>query len=304
MSKHNKHSALPLRWESAELNNWTFNHYFYTMLELAVNSFEWINLPDEIDARFLEYLINVNGYALFFRDDVADAYVAANASLGGNLNIYHVPEYRRAFAPNGYNYECTPENSVIIYNNYLRTPTYGSILYYSKKLYAIERTLDTEIFTARIPAFIACEESQRLTMENLMMKYDGNIPLIFGNKNFDMSSLKVLDLKPNDKGEKMERLYTMKRKYWYEALAYLGIDTANEEKKERLITAEVERGNSLTEQMRYTRLNARRNAAKQINKMFGLEIEVNYREQNTTTMEVFEDVNLYNGAALSGGEKI
>lgn len=288
MSRKNKNKAcLPTKWESAELNNWSYNHYFYSLLDIAVNSFEWLNLPSEIDPRFLEYVVNVNGYALFAYDDVADAYIVTNASLGGTLNIYSVPMYRRAFAPNGYNQEFGADESVIIYNNYMRTPTYGSILFYARKLYELERTLDTEIYTARIPAFVTCSEPQRLTMENLMMQYDGNKPLIFGNKDVDVSGIKVLDLKPGDKGEKMERLYNMKRKYWYEALTYLGVDTVNEEKKERLVTAEVERGNSIASMNRYTRLNARKYACEQINNMFGLDIDVRYRDltENITVDE-------------------
>ena len=88
----------------------------------------------------------------------------------------------------------------------------------------------------------------------------------------------------------------MKRKYWYEALAYLGVDSANEEKRERLITAEVEKGNSITNMMRNTRLNARKDAAKQINNMFGLELEPVYRDISSMTQlpggEEFEP--LYN----------
>lgn len=295
MSKKKNRACLPTKWESAELNNWSFNHYFYSLLDIAVNSFEWINLPSEIDPRFLEYCVNVNGYALFAQDEVIGAYIVANASLGGTLNIYSVPTYRRAFAPNGYNHEYSADASVIIYNNYMRTPTYGSILFYARKLYELERTLDTEIYTARIPAFVTCSEAQRLTMENLFMKYDGNVPLIFGNKDIDTSGIKVLDLKPGDKGEKMERLYNMKRKYWYEALTYLGVDTVNEEKKERLVTAEVERGNSIAAMNRYTRLNARKFACEQINNMFGLDIDVRYRD---LTENILVDEN---GFQLDGG---
>lgn len=298
MSRKNKNmkACLPTKWESAELNNWAFNHYFYSLLDIAVNSYNWINLPSEIDPRFLEYCVNVNGYALFSYDDIADAYLVSNASLGGTLNVYSVPNYRRAFAPNGYNQEYNADNSVIIYNNYMRTPTYGSILFYARKLYELERTLDTEIYTARIPAFVTCSESQRLTMENLMMKYDGNVPLIFGNKDIDTSGIKVLDLKPGDKGEKMERLYNMKRKYWYEALTFLGVDSVNEEKKERLVSAEVERGNSIAAMYRYTRLNARKFACQQINQMFGLDIDVEYQNIDISDFDIDE-----NGFQTMGG---
>ena len=50
------------------------------------------------------------------------------------------------------------------------------------------------------------------------------------------------------------------------------------QKKERLVSDEVTRSQGGVIASRYSRLEARRQAAKQINKMFGLNIEVDYRE--------------------------
>ena len=49
-------------------------------------------------------------------------------------------------------------------------------------------------------------------------------------------------------------------------------------KKERLITDEVTRNQGGTIASRYSRLEARRQACKQINDMFGLDVWVDYRE--------------------------
>ena len=73
-------------------------------------------------------------------------------------------------------------------------------------------------------------------------------------------------------------LYDLKVQYWNEALTYLGISNTNIQKKERLISDEVTRAMGATIASRYSRLNARREAVEKINKMFGLNIEVNYRE--------------------------
>ena len=41
-------------WWSAGKNNMTDNMFFFQLLDMAINVFEWQNLPDEIDPRFIE----------------------------------------------------------------------------------------------------------------------------------------------------------------------------------------------------------------------------------------------------------
>ena len=74
-----------------------------------------------------------------------------------------------------------------------------------------------------------------------------------------------------------DKLYQLKTNYWNEALTYLGISNTNITKKERMISDEVMRNMGGVIASRYSRLESRRHAADQINKMFGLNIEVNYR---------------------------
>ena len=70
----------------------------------------------------------------------------------------------------------------------------------------------------------------------------------------------------------------MKTRIWNEALTYLGISNVNTVKKERLISDEVVRNSGGTIASRYSRLESRRQACEQINKMFGLDIWCDYRE--------------------------
>ena len=75
-----------------------------------------------------------------------------------------------------------------------------------------------------------------------------------------------------------DKLYQLKTQYWNEALTYLGISNLNMQKKERLVSDEVSRSQGGVIASRYSRLEARRQAAQKINDMFGLNIEVDYRE--------------------------
>lgn len=261
-------------WESARYNNTQFQLYFNRLTELAISMFDWQNLPDTIDARFLELALFGDGKALFFKDDVI-GYVALRCTTGGMWSVYNIPSDRTAYASNGYQNFLNEENSVIIYNNMLHTNSTLEIENFSRRLWDLDRTIDINAKAQKTPVLIACDETQRLTMKNLYMKYEGNEPFIFGDKNLNPNALKVLSTGAPYVADKLQQL---KMQIWNEALTYLGISNTNTQKKERMLSDEVLRNLGGTIASRYSRLESRRAACEQINKMFGLDIQCDYRE--------------------------
>lgn len=267
------------KWESALLNNRTYLQYYNRLLELAINMYEWKNLPDTVDERFLELTLFSDGMAVFFQDDGGLGYLCLQCMIGGELDVYRIPIDRTAYATNGYQMRLDNQNSVIIFNNYTHTNTMLDVEMYARRLYEIERTIDVNVKAQKTPVLIRATENQRLTMKNLYMQYDGNEPFIFGDKNLDMDGIKVLK---TDAPYVADKLNILKRQIWNEALTYLGIENSNTEKKERLISDEVTTNLGGVEAQRFCRLNARRQAANQINKMFGLNIQVDFRQDKQT----------------------
>lgn len=261
------------KWESAQLNNLTYRHYFNRLMELAISTFEWKNLPESVDARFLEYTLFTDGMAVFFRDEVMGE-LCLQTMIGGNLDVYRVPKIRTAYASNGYNRKLDENNSVIIFNNMIHTNCTDSVELFARRLYECDRTIDVNVKAQKTPVMIACDENQRLTMINLYQQYDGNEPFIFGNKDIDIKKIQAISTNAPFVADKIIEL---KNTIWNEALTYLGISNVSFQKKERLISDEVSRSMGGTIASRYTRLNARQQACNQINKMFGLDISVDYR---------------------------
>lgn len=272
------------KWESALLNNRTYLQYYNRLLELAINMYEWKNLPDSVDERFLELTLFSDGMAVFFRDDILGE-LCLQCMIGGELDVYRIPIERTAYATNGYQMRLNSQNSVIIFNNYTHTNSMLDIEMYARRLYEIERTIDVNVKAQKTPLIVRATENQRLTMKNLYMQYDGNEPFIFGDNNLDMDAIKVL---PTNAPYVADKLNILKRQIWNEALTYLGIENSNTEKKERLISDEVNSNLGGVAAQRFCRLNARRKAADQINKMFGLNIEVDFREE---VKEIFREDN-------------
>lgn len=263
-------------WQTEKMNKATYMQYYNRLTELSISMFDWQNLPDTIDARFLELALFGEGMAVFFEDDVM-GYLALRCMVGGTWDVYQIPNDRTAYATNGYNKRLTADNSVIIFNNMIHTPSTLDVEVFSKRLWELDRAIDVNAKAQKTPIFIQCEESQRLTMKNLYMKYEGNEPFIFGDKNINPNALKVLK---TDAPYVADKLYDLKLDIWNEALTYLGIPNVPVRKKERLLQAEATLNQGGIVSSRYSRLESRRQACEQINRMFGLDIWCDYREEN------------------------
>lgn len=274
------------RWQSAELNNKTYIDYYNRLMELALNVFEWENLPPSVDERFLELTLYEKGYCLYFNDEIIGN-LALTCTIGGQLDVYRIPVLRRAYAVNGYNKMCSTKDSVLIFNNYLHTPTQLTIELFARRLYEIERAIDVNVKAQKTPTLILSSEQQRLTMKNLYMQYDGNEPFIFGDKNMDIEGIKSLKTDAPFVADKLENL---KHQIWNEALTFCGIENSNQDKKERLVSDEVGSNYGNIEAQRNVMLNARKQAVKKINAMFGTNIDVHFRS-NLATMVNADNVS-------------
>nr|DAL32040.1 MAG TPA_asm: upper collar protein [Caudoviricetes sp.] len=257
------------------LNNLTYRQYLNRLTELAISMFEWKNLPNTVDARYLELHLFETGCMVYFKDDVIGD-LCLDCIVNGRLDVYGNPMLRRAYSGyNNYQKLLTYKDSVIIWNNYLHSNSILDVKMFARRLYNIDRIIDINANAQKTPVLVLGNEKQRLTLLNLYKEYDGNAPFIFGDKNLDINALKALS---TNAPYVCDKLYQLKTQIWNEALTYLGISNINIQKKERLITDEVTRNQGGTIASRYSRLETRRQAVEKINEMFGTNIEVNYRE--------------------------
>lgn len=282
--------------EAQIMNVDTYTYWYARLVEIAIAGFEWKNLPPEIDPRFLEMILCFDGKALFYFDDDLGEYVTLQFFNSSTLDIYREPFKRTAFSPAvNFRYKALDESeSVIIWNNGLHLPEILPLRLYARRIAECERTIDVNVKGQKTPKIIRSTNEERLTIENLFKKYDGNIPFIFGSKNLaDMQDITVLDTTVPFVADKIQIL---KRQIFNEALTYFGIENANSEKKERLVSDEVASNYGGVDIARRTRLNARKLACRKINERFGLNIDVEFastspRERETLIEETEDLIN-------------
>lgn len=252
------------------------NTYLRRLCELSMSMFKWEGLPESVDVRYLEMELFLTGQALFFKDDVM-GYLALGCLTNGSFDVYGEPKVRRAYSRySGYNSDSfTDKDSIIIWNNYMRAPSAQDVMYYAQRLWDLDNTIDINARAQKTPILIQCDEKQKLTLLNVYKEYDGNSPVLFGDKNMDIKGFGVLK---TDAPFVADKLYDLKNQIWNEALTYLGISNVSYQKRERLITDEVTRSQGGTIASRYSRLAMREQACNRINEIFGLDVSVKYRE--------------------------
>ena len=262
-------------FDSLNLNDSTYIDYLERMKKICLSMFEWVNLPSSMDSRFLEKTLFFEGQASLLKDENL-GYINTKCSDGGYLNIYEIPTklhcYSMQYSVDRNVYEGfieDPNNQcVLVMNNWERIPTAYTIELFAYRLYLAQRSCDVNIMAQRTPVLILGTEKQKLTMENLYNKYDGNQPFIFGDK--DIISNDMLKSINTQAPYVTDKLTEYKKEIWNEFLQFIGVNTIDVEKKERLITGEANSNNEVINLNLQSYLAPRKEACKKFNELFGL----------------------------------
>lgn len=272
-------------FSSLGLNKWTYNKYWVQLLDLTLALFKYDNLPDTIDPRFMELVMIAQGSVLLsedqdFKVDESDSgHIATMWNYNGSLNIYGIPNKRHAWAYGGYNRNLTNKDSVIMWDKFSHMPTIDTINYYAQKLWEWDNVINVNMNAQKTPLAILTNEEDRQTWLNIYAQYDGNVPIVFGAKSLDLKEFTVLK---TDAPFIADKIQEMKKELWYEALTEIGIRNMNIGKKERLVQDEARNSLGDTNNILVNKLQSRRNALEEYNKMKGLNITVEVNENILT----------------------
>ena len=249
--------------------------YQRILTELATNRFKWTGLPEEIDPRFVESTLFYQALSIFFWNKDYDKYMALRGGAQGFLNYQNNPTGFVVVGNNFVSKTLSAKECVPIWANYMRIPDHDIVTIYSTKLAEIDRTIEINSKNARRNKIVSASQDTMLSMSNMNRQLDEGQEVLFWKGQIpDGSLIQALDLGINP--DSLEKLHILRTRLWSECMGLLGIDNANQDKKERLVAAEVDANNDQTSMMRYVNLNARRQAAEQINRMYGLNVEVEY----------------------------
>lgn len=277
------------------INDQTMFDYLDRLKMLAVSLFSWKKLDKYAGvgaSRFLELSLYDLGRGVFIKDNKL-GYMALKVNPSDKLNVYELPTRVEAWSV-GYNKQFDFDDVVYIMNNELEKPTYELMRLFAYRLYETERTIDLNLQAQKTPILIEGDTKTILTLKQVYMQYSGNTPFIFGNKQFDISN--KLNVLKTDAPYIVDKLDIHKHQIFNDALTVLGIDNANTDKKERLITNEVESNEELIKYYLNCFYKTRKKACDEINEKFGLDIEIELNK------EIIDLLNITENDIIDGGD--
>lgn len=242
-----------------------------------MNRFEYGNLPEEIPQDIIDRAIFWNRSTCFFRDS-ALGFVALPPAMRADLNVYWRPREWTVVGGDGFHKDLDEKNSVLIWNDNARTCPYWHIITEVKRMANLIKTTDININAQKTPFIAGGEKDQLLTAANVYEQITGNKMVLFVSKKKaqELKDTTVFQTGVEFKGLEFEReIQIIENKI----LTYLGINNVNVEKRERLVTDEANANSELTQLNLDIALQTRRDCIEKINKMFGLNIEVELRKR-------------------------
>ena len=261
------------------------------MLNKSLTMFEWKNLPDTLPAVEIEKQLQTNGYTIIAK--VQGNIYAFQGGFSGQ-DPYNQPTTAIVNNPSlKYNGTFTiNENCVIIKNDDMQQGLIHIYNKYGTLLIENQITMLMTDYNYRMPFTISSKDdtTTQSAREYLQKVIDGSLGVIGEAKLFD--ALKVTPT--NNKGvNSFADLYGYQQFIEAQLNNTIGLATNNNMKRERLTTNEIEVNKNASYPLIDNMLRNRKQAVEKINKMFDLDIEVEFSSIWNGTNE--DDNNGNNG---------
>ena len=276
------------------------NHFMKKFEIIALNLFEWTNLPKTIEERYIEKALYDKGLVCLI-DDENFGEIVVGCNYSQNMNIWGEPT---EVITTGYNYvktfnientinttyirdikdnETIIDSAIVCQNNDLALSTRKILEYYVNKLVEVELSTFTNVYLQKFPFLINTTKDNEMTMKTLISKVDKGEPYIMYNKKIaDLSNaVDVFNLNVPFVADKlMQYRFETER----EIYTLFGFNN-NFEKKERLLTDEVNSNNDFINCNIDSMYKKRKQFAELMNKKYGWNVQVSKR------YEIKEEVN-------------
>ena len=265
------------------------------MLNKSLTMFEWKNLPDTLPAVEIEKQLQTNGYSIIAK--VQGNIYAFQGGFSGQ-DPYNQPTKAIVNNPSlKYNGTFTiNEDCVIIKNDDMQQGLIHIYNKYGTLLIENQITMLMTDYNYRMPFTISSKDdtTTQSAREYLQKVIDGSLGVIGEAKLFD--ALKVTPT--NNKGvNSFADLYGYQQFIEAQLNNTIGLATNNNMKRERLTTNEIEVNKNASYPLIDNMLRNRKQAVEKINKMFDLDIDVEFSSIWNGTNE--DDNNGTNGDNLT-----
>lgn len=262
----------------------TYTHFFDYLVRVARQCIVFDNLPDTFYEPFFTFTLFVNGKICVFRRDNGEL-VALNCAQASKPDLYYVPSKVLVVNPQfkGESYNLTPgEDCEMIYCTSQDMYRYGietgglySLLSITARLLADNYvSLNCAQRNTRLTTALAADdEITKGSIETVLREMYAGRPFKVVQKTL-LDKLESFPLQDTGTQQNLIQLLETHKYILSEFYAAIGIDEAQQMKRERLVTAEVTQGAELPMFNLQDMISSISDGVERVNKMFGTEISV------------------------------
>ena len=267
-----------------------FRYWERTLLEYATRLFSYENLPESIPAHEIDLIAYYTGYCPLVTvvNDSKIDWIAANSSgmfgLTDYLDMFRKVNFN---TPLHYGERTIDKNCIIVPNNSLKTPLIWRIDHYATLLAHVDISVVAELVNDREIDIIEAinATAAEAAKENYSKRYDG-VPQAVINKGFSQFKHNFITGRSNDQSEK---LWDLRNNILSAFLEEIGVKKS-QDKKERMITGEVNSEDKLLTLNISDMLECRQVAFKKFNELTGYDVKVSCNIDYTTRDEGGVDI--------------
>lgn len=292
-------------------------------LGLAMNTFKYTNLPDEIRPRYIERPLHEEESMAFCYDSEKDLYIALPYAPSGNLNMYgeHI-DYRVIAYAGGYNKEFKKfgtwamyggklvqndkngpfDVAVEIRNTEMSVPTMDFVLIMITKMANVLFTLKYNTDAQKNPYILNVTQKDKNSLSKAYKAMESFEPIIIANKEKAALSeaFETFDTPTQFIGGE---LYGLFKSYESDLLSHMGINNSNINKQQRVQSSEVNANNDFINHNMMMMYDARVEYIGRVNEAFGLDIKVdiNYDYIDLFIKELNKEIEMIGNGGNDNG---
>lgn len=261
-------------------------YWMHILVEMALSTIKWNDVPDTIDARAMEYILLHFGCAAAFVEN--GNLLFAQASFADEVNMYYNPNKVMLMAPDGRSWKRHAEDYVtgtdddgapviatadaaVVWDNMLRAPLLPLLRNYARRLAHYDAIIDANVEAQKTPWIIAAPPESKRNAKEWQYRLESGDQYIPVNEGSALPY--TLDTAaPYVAGNVKD----LQRTILNEVFTLLGVDNSNVDKRERVQTAEVLSNNDQVMALREARMKSRVQFAERCNELFGTDISVEW----------------------------
>ena len=275
--------------------------YMIQFTDIFIKLIKWENVPENIDIDIVMRDLFNQGRMMFMEDEQNGFMILPTVAFS-KFNWQGKPIEWQGLEFNGKAHKRNINNSVIIKNSPMMCPCLPTVYEYCKDLANIRLAMKTNVNSTKTPMIFKGTKNELLSLQNKYKKVTDNEMVIY-EETGTMPKAEVLKTDAPFLADKLSALFTH---IMGQLLTYLGINNTEIEKKERLVSDEVNGNNEFINSNLKTRLECYKQACDEINKMFNLNmsVDINREYAEGISEEFFKNPEEFLGTNINLEETI